>query len=94
MTRLVDQLTLNGAATLLSYLQCAHLSPAHIQATAIAATLCELLSQLETNFPGITREYGWEKIIELSDVTGVAPEVEAPTVLDGDRDSARLSQTP
>lgn len=91
MTRLVDQLTLNGAATLLSYLQCAHLSPAHIQAAAIAATLCELLSQLETDFPGITREYGWEKIIELSEVTGFAPEVEAPRVVEGDRNFSSFS---
>lgn len=85
MTRPVDQLTLNGAMTLLSYLQCAHLSPTSIKAAAIAATLCEMLSQLETEFPGITREYGWEKIVELSAWPISIADRELPPVLESDR---------
>jgi hypothetical protein len=85
MTRPVDQLTLNGAMTLLSYLQCAHLSPSHLKATAIAATLCEMLSQLEAEFPGITHEYGWEKIVELSELPFAIADREAFPVLECDR---------
>ncbi|MDX2239491.1 MAG: hypothetical protein NW224_02300 [Leptolyngbyaceae cyanobacterium bins.302] len=67
MTRHVDQLTLTGAMSLLTYLQYSQLSPSSVKAAAIAATLCEMLSQLEDAFPGITKEYGWEKIMLLSE---------------------------
>lgn len=67
MTRPVDQLTLSGAMTLLGYLQHSQIAPSQVKAEAIVATLCEMLSQLEANFPGITKEYGWEKIITLSE---------------------------
>lgn len=67
MTRPVDQLSLSGAMTLLSYLQHSHLASTEVKAEAIVATLCEMLSQLEDNFPGITKEYGWEKTITLSE---------------------------
>lgn len=85
MTRPVEQLTLNGAMALLSYLQCSHLSPAHIKAAAIAATLCEMLSQLETEFPGITHEYGWEKIVELPHRTVSSADREVFLGLESDR---------
>lgn len=62
----LEQLTLNGAMTLLSYLQCAQTIHNRVKAEAIAAVLCEILSQLETNFPGIAQEYGWEKVTLLS----------------------------
>ncbi|MDX2229259.1 MAG: hypothetical protein NW220_06460 [Leptolyngbyaceae cyanobacterium bins.349] len=80
MPQTVDQLTLNGALTLLSYLQCTDLSPNHVKAAAIAATLCEMLSQLEADFPGIAQEYGWEKVLPLLDhAADLGPQ------LDGDR---------
>jgi len=87
MTRLVDQLTLNGAMTLLSYLQCSHLSASHIKVEAIAATLCQMLSQLETEFPGITREYGWEKIVDLAETASPIANIETLHHLDNDRNS-------
>ena len=62
----LEQLTLNGAITLLTYLQCAQTIHNQVKAEAIAAVLCEMLSQLETYFPGITQEYGWEKVTLLS----------------------------
>lgn len=67
MSQQVEQLTLNGAMTLLSYLQCSQVSPTDLQVEAVAGTLCEMLSQLENNFPGITKEYGWEKITVLTE---------------------------
>lgn len=81
----VDELTLNGAMTLLSYLQHAHLSLATVKADAIAATLCEMLSQLESDFPGITREYGWEKIYELPERSLIPTTTKATHPVESDR---------
>lgn len=59
----LEQLTLNGATTLLTYLQCARLTNEGIGAEALAATLCEMLNQIEATHPGITQGYGWKKVI-------------------------------
>lgn len=77
----LEQLTLNGAMTLLSYLQYAQTVHNQVKAEAIAAVLCEMLSQLETTFPGITQEYGWEKVSPLFDDS----ENRNSTYLEGDR---------
>lgn len=61
----LEQLTLNGATTLLTYLQCTRLTNEGIGAEALAATLCEMLNQIEAEHPGITHGYGWEKVISL-----------------------------
>ncbi|UBF28024.1 hypothetical protein K9N68_09070 [Kovacikia minuta CCNUW1] len=58
----LEQLALSGATTLLTYLQCDRLQDEDLAATAIAATLCEMLNQIEATHPGITDDYGWKKI--------------------------------
>jgi hypothetical protein len=58
----LEQLALSGATTLLTYLQYDRLEDETLAATAIAATLCELLNQLEAAHPGVTDEYGWKRI--------------------------------
>lgn len=58
----LEQLTLNGAVTLLTYLQHDRLKDEAIGAVAIAATLCEMLSQLEATYPGTTGNYGWQQV--------------------------------
>jgi hypothetical protein len=44
----LEQLTLNGSITLLTYLQCAQLTNDSVNARAVAAALCEMLNQLES----------------------------------------------
>ncbi|XGV95094.1 MAG: hypothetical protein ACAF41_20395 [Leptolyngbya sp. BL-A-14] len=66
----LEQLTLNGAVTLLTYLQHARLEDETTGTIAIAATLCEMLSQLEAMYPGITTHYGWQQIHPDSSYTG------------------------
>lgn len=56
----LDQLTLTGAISLLTYLQYAQFQQQALESGAIAATLCELLSQLHHKYPGIAAEYGWQ----------------------------------
>ncbi len=58
----LEYLTLSGAMTLLTYLQYARISDQQLQAQAVVGTLCEMLSQLEINFPGVAEEYGWTKV--------------------------------
>lgn len=58
----LEQLALSGATTLLTYLQCDRLTDESVGADAIAATLCELLNQLESDYPGVTDSYGWHKV--------------------------------
>ena len=60
----LEQLALNGATTLLSYLQCDGLTDEKLGAIALAGTLCELLNQLETLQPGITASYGWKQALD------------------------------
>jgi hypothetical protein len=57
----LEQLTLSGATTLLTYMQCAHLTNNELNASALAATLCEMLNQLEEFQPGVAHNYGWSK---------------------------------
>ncbi|WP_448602656.1 hypothetical protein [Thermoleptolyngbya sp.] len=57
----LDQLTLTGAISLLTYLQYAQFQRRALEPGAIAATLCEMLSQLNQQYPGITSSYGWEE---------------------------------
>jgi hypothetical protein len=64
----IEQLTLNGAMTLLTYLQHSRLEDESTGAIAIAAMLCEMLNQLESLHPGIVNEYGWQQI---SDANGL-----------------------
>jgi hypothetical protein len=33
-------------------------------AMALTATLCEMLNQLNTNYPGIADVYGWQKVAQ------------------------------
>ena len=56
----IEQLTLNGAVTLLTYLQHSRLEDEAMGAIAIAALLCEMLNQLESLYPGIVSDYGWQ----------------------------------
>lgn len=58
----LEQLTLNGAVTLLTYLQHARLEDETAGAIAVAANLCEILNQLEAMHPGITSHYGWQQV--------------------------------
>jgi hypothetical protein len=62
----LEQLTLNGAMTLLSYLQYSGLEHEQVGAEAVAATLCEMLTQLEADFPGYAERYGWTKATSRS----------------------------
>ncbi len=57
----LEQLTLNGAMTLLSYLQYSSFEHEQVRAEAVAAALCEMLTQLEADFPGYAERYGWTK---------------------------------
>jgi hypothetical protein len=59
----LEKLTLNGATTLLSYLQQNCLDDSEVGAIALAGALCEMLNQLELAYPGITENYGWERTI-------------------------------
>ncbi|PSB28145.1 hypothetical protein C7B82_14985 [Stenomitos frigidus ULC18] len=56
----IEQLTLNGAMTLLTYLQHSRLEDETTGVIAITAMLCEMLNQVESLHPGITSEYGWQ----------------------------------
>lgn len=58
---MLEKLTLDGAVSLLTYLQCRGLQDEYLGATALAATLCEMLNQIEATYPGITDIYGWRK---------------------------------
>jgi hypothetical protein len=58
----LEQLTLNGAMTLLSYLQYSGMEHQQIRAEAVAAALCAMLTQLESDFPGYAERYGWTKM--------------------------------
>ena len=62
----IEQLTLNGAVTLLTYLQHSRLEDEAMGAIAIAAMLCEMLNQLEALYPGFARSYGWQPISDVS----------------------------
>lgn len=56
----LNQLTLTGAISLLTYLQYAQFQRQALEAGAIAATLCELLNQLHQQYPDIAADYGWQ----------------------------------
>ncbi|MFQ3618282.1 MAG: hypothetical protein SNJ57_13565 [Cyanobacteriota bacterium] len=62
----LKQLTLTGAigllTYLLTYLQYAQFQQQAPEAGAIAATLCEMLSQINQQYPDIIAEYGWQPI--------------------------------
>lgn len=62
----LEKLTLNGAMTLLTYLQYSGLEQEQVRAEAVAAALCEMLTQLEADFPGYAERYGWTKTSSLS----------------------------
>jgi aminopeptidase-like protein len=62
----LEQLALDGALNLLTYLQFTSLEDDRLGAIAVTATLCEMLSQLETRYPGITDSYGWQKVGQSS----------------------------
>ena len=66
----IEQLTLNGAMTLLTYLQHSRLEDEAMGATAIAALLCEMLNQLESLYPGIANAYGWQQISDANSIVG------------------------
>ena len=70
----IEQLTLNGAMTLLTYLQHSRLEDEAIGAIAISAMLCEMLNQLEDLHPGVASDYGWQPI---SPTTGI---VDSPSI--------------
>ena len=59
----LESLTLNSATALLNCLQYSYLKPGHsidyLTANVLAAALCDVLSQLETEFPGVVEECGW-----------------------------------
>lgn len=55
----LEQITLNGAMTILSYLQYSQANLEQVNAEGLVATLCEMLTQVENTYPGITEEYGW-----------------------------------
>ncbi len=61
----LEKLTLNGAMTLLTYLQYSSLEQEQVRAEAVAAALCEMLTQLEADFPGYAERYGWTKAAPL-----------------------------
>lgn len=61
----LEKLTLNGAMTLLTYLQYSGLEHEQVRAEAVAAALCEMLTQLEADFPGYAERYGWTKTASL-----------------------------
>jgi hypothetical protein len=65
----LEQLTLSGAMTLLTYLQYSGVEHEQVRAEAVAAALCEMLSQLEADFPGYAERYGWTKIGALRGTT-------------------------
>ncbi|MBF2085391.1 hypothetical protein [Thermoleptolyngbya sp. C42_A2020_037] len=58
----LNQLTLTGAISLLTYLQYAQFQQQALEAGAIAATLCNMLSQLNQQYPGLAAGYGWQEI--------------------------------
>lgn len=73
----LEQLTLNGALTLLSYLQCSRQQHELLKADAIAVALCEMLTQPEDSFPGVAR-YSWtEATLLLSRATNAHPQVDS-----------------
>ena len=59
----LEQLTLRGATTLLSYLQHHRLENEDLGAIALAGTLCELLNQLDLAYPGVSENFGWERTL-------------------------------
>ena len=62
----IEKLTLSGALTLLTYVQHSRLEEKKLDEKAVIAVLCEMLSQISTEKPGITAEYGWHRIPEQS----------------------------
>lgn len=79
----LEQLALSGATTLLTYLQCDRLTDEGVGADAIAATLCELLNQLESDYPGVTDSFGWQKV-PFANEQGQATNCHSARI-DGDR---------
>ncbi|MBW4521259.1 MAG: hypothetical protein KME16_16365 [Scytolyngbya sp. HA4215-MV1] len=63
----IEKLTLSGALTLLTYVQHSRLEEKRLDAKAVTAVLCEMLSQISIEKPGITKEYGWQKVPQQSE---------------------------
>lgn len=82
---MLEKLTLDGAVSLLTYLQCRGLQDESLGATALVAILCEMLNQIEATYPGITDIYGWRKTSCQSD--GVKPDTVNSTWVDDDNHS-------
>ncbi|HEY9647529.1 MAG TPA: hypothetical protein V6C88_14225 [Chroococcidiopsis sp.] len=61
-TTTLEQITLNAALTLQSYLQHADASEEALTPEAIASTLCDMLSQLNSQYPDITTDFGWRPV--------------------------------
>lgn len=72
----LDQLTLTGAISLLTYLQYAQFQNRALEPGAIAATLCEMLSQLNQQYPDLAADYGWQ---EINPPVANTPMVKQPT---------------
>jgi hypothetical protein len=77
----LESLTLHSAAALLNCLQYSYLEPRHsidyLTANSLAAALCDVLSQLETEFPGVVEECGWtRKTTKLSHIMECRPVIE------------------
>lgn len=60
METTLKELALRGARNLFSYIENADLED-EVGAEAIAATLCQLLIELEQQHPGIAAHYGWHE---------------------------------
>ncbi|XHX76389.1 MAG: hypothetical protein RBJ76_18340 [Stenomitos frigidus ULC029] len=62
----LESLTLNSATALLNCLQYSYLESGHsinyLTANVLTAALCDVLSQLETEFPGVVEDCGWMAI--------------------------------
>lgn len=76
----LERLTLDSATALLNCLQYSYLKSDHasdyLTAKVLAAALCDVLSQLEKDFPGVVEEYGW-----IANGTPLPAETEQVSVL-------------
>lgn len=79
----LKQLTLDGAVSLLTYLQFDCMTDEKLGAMALTATLCEMLNQLNENYPGIVDIYGWRKMAHPQ--TTVSCDTSSPVAVNGDR---------
>jgi hypothetical protein len=81
----LERLAFDSATALLNYLQYSYWSQenakCYLTADTLAGTLCEVLTELDSVYPGVTEGYGWTCHTPLSAMDSA---FEEKAILEGD----------